>query len=475
MSNLLNNLPNFAIEEQTILKEQLENVVKEISSIFNPEQIEKLAVETNFVRHESKLTGLLFLSLFVFGVSMYGNPTLEQLIGLLNTYVKELTLSRPGLHQRINAQAVAFFEKLLSLAIERTIPDRLKINLPAQFAGIQIWDSTSFQLPDALAPFFTGKGGSASRAGAKIQFRYDFNRHKWGYAIQSATEADNSMADNIVALTQPGDLLLQDLGYFNVEIFASLHSKDAYYLSRCKHDVNIYQQNEDGSFSCENLVTLLQRYQFIGYLELPVFLRSKHNVFTPTRLIIERLPEQAVNQRLRKLNKEARSRGKQLSADAIFLAHFNFYVTNASSDLLPASCCRFLYSIRWQIELIFKAWKSHLQVHKIHVKHRPERVKVTILGKLIFITITAQMICLATAFLWHISQLEISYYRALRHLQTAAERWFSFVIQSNFRSIFALLVEALAFIQKRSFKIPQHNRLYPLEKLQLFGDLLLTT
>ncbi len=89
MSNLINNLPNFPIEEQTILKEQLENVVKEVSSIFNPGQIEQLAVETNFVRHESKLTGLLFLSVFVFGASSYGNPTLEQLIGLLDTYVKD--------------------------------------------------------------------------------------------------------------------------------------------------------------------------------------------------------------------------------------------------------------------------------------------------------------------------------------------------------------------------------------------------
>ncbi len=475
MSILINNLPNFSLEEQTILKEQLENIVKESSSIFNAEQIEELAVETNFVRHESKLTGLLFLSVFVFGGSLYGNPTLEQLIGLLNTYVQELNLSRPGLHQRINAQAVAFFEKVLSLAIDRTIPDRLKINLPAQFAGIQIWDSTSFQLPPALAVFFVGKGGSASPAGAKIQFCYDFNRHKWGYAVQSATEADNSMKVEMVARAQPGDLVLFDLGYFNVETFAALHDKDAYYLSRLKHDAKIYQQDETGAFYGEDLPTLLRHQQFEARLELAVFIHSKHNVFTPTRLIIERLPEQAINQRLRKLHKEAHSRGRQLSAETIFLAGFNFYVTNAPADLLPASCCRFLYGIRWQVELVFKAWKSHLQIHKIHVKHRPERVKVTILGKLIFITITAQMIRLDTAFLWYISQREISYYRALRHFQTAAERWFSFVIRSDFRSIFALLVEALAFIQKRSFKIPQHDRIYPLEMLQIFGDLVLTT
>lgn len=405
---------------------------------------------------------------------MYGNPTLEQLVGLINIYVKGITLSRPGLHKRITEQAVAFFEKMLSLAVERIIPTQLKINLPAQFAGIQIWDSTAFQLPPALAPFFVGKGGSASPAGVKIQFCYDLNRHQWRYVVQSANEADNSIQPLIVACTQAGDLLLQDLGYFNVETFASLQGKSAYYLSRLKHDANIYQLDNTGSFHAEALPTLLRHYHFEDRLELAVFIRSKHNVFTPTRLIVERLPEQAVNERLRKLHKEAHSRGRQLSADVVFLAHFNFYVTNAQSALLPASCCRFLYGIRWQIELIFKAWKSHLQIHKIHVKRRQARVKVTIWSKFIFITLTAQLIRSDTAFLWLTSQLEISYYRALRHFQTIAEQWFSFAIRSDFRAIFALLVDALAFIQRCSFKIPQHDRVYPLEKLQLFGDLVLT-
>ena len=468
------NVPNLPIEDQGILKERLETFIKDLSNFFNKEKIEEIAKETNFVERESKVTGLLFLSILVFGTSMYGNPTLEQLIGLLNVYVKEIDLSRPGLHQRINDEAVAFFERVLSLAVNRSIPDQLKINVPAQFPGIQIWDSTAFQLPPGLAPFFVGKGGSASPAGAKLQFCYDLNRHQWSYVLQSATEADNSMADAIVARAQPGDLVLNDLGYFNVETFAALHEKGAYYLSRLKHDVNIYQQDETRAFRYyEDLPTLLRHQQIETRVELAVLIRSKHNVFTPTRLIIERLPAQAVNERLRKLHQEARSRGRQLSDEAILLAGFNFYVTNAPGNLLPASCCRFLYGIRWQVELVFKTWKSHFQIHKIHVKHRPQRVKVTIWGKLIFITLTAQAIRLTTAFLWLTSQLEVSYYRAARHFQTVAERWFARICSGE-DTIFAVLQDAVAFIQQHSFKIPQSDRMYPLEMLQVFGDLILT-
>ena len=118
------------------------------------------------------------------------------------------------------------------------------------------------------------------------------------------------MAEAIVARAQLGDLVLNDLGYFNVEIFAALHEKGAYYLSRLKHDVNIYQQDETRAFRYyEDLPTLLRHQQIETRVELAVLIRSKHNVFTPTRLIIERLPAQAVNERLRKLHQEARSRG----------------------------------------------------------------------------------------------------------------------------------------------------------------------
>jgi hypothetical protein len=485
------NIPNGQIEDQKILKEQLEGFIKKISNFFEQEHIEQVAKETDFVERESKLTGLLFLSLFVFGVSMYGNPTLEQLIGLLNTYVKDISLSRSGLHQRINEKAVAFFEQILHCATNHAIPEWLKIDLSAQFGHIHIWDSTSFQLPSALAEFFPGKGGSASPAGAKIQFAYELNDERWFYEVQAATEADTAIGEQIVARAQPGDLVLQDLGYFNVETFAALYQKGAYYLSRLKRDVNVYlpdtdteffgedlatflEQYTDGNYCAQDLVSLLHDQSFKTFFEVTVFLRSKHNVFTPARLMVEKLPAQAVAQRLRKLHQKAQSRGKQLSKEAIFLASFNFYVTNAPSDLLPASCCRFLYGIRWQVELVFKSWKSHLHIDKIQVKHRVERVKATILAKLIFITLTARTTIVAMVFLWRISQLEISYFRALRHFQTIAQRWFSFATCSDSCSIFALLQDALAFIQRRSFKIPQHDRLYPLEMLQVFGDLVLT-
>lgn len=469
------NIANISLEDQRILKEQLERTIKAIGQFFSADRIEQVARETKFVERESKLTGLLFISIFVFGVSIYGNPTLEQLLGLLATHLENCNLTRSGLHQRITAQAITFFERILADALAYTIPDRLALKLPTQFTGIKIWDSTTFQLPQALATAFPGQGGSASPAGAKIQFGYDFTHHHWWYALHAATANDHSVQSEIVARAQAGNLILHDLGYTDVTMFAALTAKGAYYLSRIKQNTNIYQQDGTGALVAESLPTLLRRHLFTERMELDVWLRSQHDTFTATRLIVERLPDSVLNQRLRKLHREARSRNRQLTADTIFLASFNFYVTNAQSALLPAACCHWLYSLRWQIELVFKSWKQHLQIHQVRVKHRPERVQVTVFGKLIFVTLSAHLIRPATTWLWLTSRLEISYYRALRHIQTIAERWLELVLRSNFDEIFSVLTNAISFIQQHSFKISQHDRIYPLEKLQLFEELVVTS
>jgi hypothetical protein len=112
--------PN-ALELQT----EIAQFTQKVSRFFNERFIEELARGSGFVERESKLTGHLFLSVFTFGMSIYGTPSLTDLVGLLNLVVPQLDLTRQGLHERINEEAVAFFEKTLSFAINLELPERL--------------------------------------------------------------------------------------------------------------------------------------------------------------------------------------------------------------------------------------------------------------------------------------------------------------------------------------------------------------
>src|SRR5512136_1617690 len=120
------------------LKAKIDGFIKQVSRFFNEETARAKAQESGFVQRESKLTGHLFLTVFTFGMSLYGTPTLTQLVGLLNLVEPELEMSREGLHQRLTEQAVQFFEAMLALVIELEVPGGLELTVLAAFKRILI-------------------------------------------------------------------------------------------------------------------------------------------------------------------------------------------------------------------------------------------------------------------------------------------------------------------------------------------------
>ena len=129
-------------QETAISREVLDKLIKDINSFFENDNIEKAARETRFVQRESKLTGHLFLIVFVFAMSVFETPTLEQLIGLLNLVEPELEITREGFHQRINDYAVKFFEFLLAQAININIK-HVELDLLEQFNRVILLDSAT--------------------------------------------------------------------------------------------------------------------------------------------------------------------------------------------------------------------------------------------------------------------------------------------------------------------------------------------
>ncbi|MCC3688901.1 transposase [Bacillus cereus] len=54
-----------------------------------------------------------------------------------------------------------------------------------------------------------------------------------------------------------------------------------------------------------------------------------------------------------------KGRGKQLNA-------VNFYIIKIPLEHLPKEQVYDLYSLRWQMEFIFKTWKSFFRIHQCH-------------------------------------------------------------------------------------------------------------
>jgi hypothetical protein len=102
----------------------------------------------------------------------------------------------------------------------------------------------------------------------------------------------------------------------------------------------------------------------------------------PVRIVaLVPTPEQAARLREKK-SKEARDKGRKLSAEALYLAGFLLIVTTLPAPLWPAKQLIELYRCRWQIEVLFKRIKQVLARHQLPCK-KPETAQAMIFALLI--------------------------------------------------------------------------------------------
>ena len=66
---------------------------------------------------------------------------------------------------------------------------------------------------------------------------------------------------------------------------------------------------------------------------------------------------------MRKTLKIHKKKGYQTSEEYKFMSRFNLFITNVPKETLPDEVVSVLYRMRWQIELIFKIWKSIFGIH----------------------------------------------------------------------------------------------------------------
>ena len=105
---------------------------------------------------------------------------------------------------------------------------------------------------------------------------------------------------------------------------------------------NICKNDKLYSFMTKNRIERLEMQVFIGSTE-------KEQV----TLVIELVPEQIYQERLHRKEKEEKKKGRKTRDKTKFLLHFNLFVTNVDSEILPREKVLPLYRFRWQVERVY--------------------------------------------------------------------------------------------------------------------------
>lgn len=404
------------------------DVVEKVTEFFATDQIEASARQTGFVRRTSKITGKIFLALLTVGAWSTPKTSLAQLAAKGAHLPTPVDLSPEALHQRMTRRAVAFLRAMLQRAFaklhtEDTVCDA---ELFAPFTAVHIADSTGFELPPSLKDLFPGSGGGASTAGAKIQLVWEYLSHSFAHlALVAGTTPDNTYIDTVVKLAQRGALFLFDLGYFKVQALALIVRADAYFLTRLNHQTALYEA-VGGRLRRVELAHVLKREPG-PVLENALFLGTRERV--TVRLIAARVPEAVVNERRRKARANAKKRGYTPSQAHLTLMAWNLFITNVPGTVwTPVTVCK-AYALRWQVELVFKSWKSYLHLAALPTKTQ-EPTLCYLYGRLLLIVLTYALCPALRASLWANRRRELSLLKLVRHLQAVADGWLQRLFES---------------------------------------------
>src|SRR5262249_2742602 len=99
------------------------------------------------------------------------------------------------------------------------------------------------------------------------------------------------------------------------------------------------------------------RRQPTNLVDVPILLGAAERL--ACRLIAVRVPEEVANRRRQQARHKARDHGRTPAAEDLELLGWSLVVTHSTAAELTWKAVVVLYRARWQIELLFKLWKSH--------------------------------------------------------------------------------------------------------------------
>jgi Transposase DDE domain len=396
-------------------------LLKQFEVLFQDELLEKLARESRFIeRSTSKLSGWMFLELHLLMTSSGKEFSLNQMCQELEER-HGVALTKQSLDERFNTFAVKFIHQCFAYVLTQVLDFKQNGVSHPHFKRVILTDSTSFQLPAHLAAFYRSNGGSTTGASIKIHQRYELlNGSVLQLEIRDGKENDAALLQTVDYSQAREELHLLDLGYFKLAHLQTLDQAGGFFISRYKTGTNVFVKDEAHQFKKLDWHLWFEQLQagqasclsevYLGEEKLKV------------RLLAEKLEEEAAQKRLTKISrKEANQSSKskyhyQNSELKKLLAGYNIFITNTTEEQLSPAQISLYYKLRWQIELLFKIWKSIIEIDKVG-KMSIFRFECYLYSRLIAILLSSHLHSMFKACLEAGEDFELSEWKVIKYLK----------------------------------------------------------
>jgi hypothetical protein len=317
--------------------------------------IEQLARETRFAQRRARVassTSVLWALLLAVGgqLTRYISDVLRTLNAREGTTLRYKPfwnrLARPG----FPAFTKALFQQLCCSLTTRVL-ERQAGGVASRFSDILVDDGSSFAVADGLDDVFPGRFTKIKPAAIELHGHMSLLTGNMKHVtLAPDKEAERQFvpaADELPA----NSLTLRDRGYIDTRYFAALEDRKtpAYLICRSRNDINpVIVDVLEGlprrgarKWKGKRLHQLAVK-KLRQDLELLVEFTLPRKRLLRLRLIIRYIPEKH---------------------------SWTWLLTNVPDDI-DANAIGTLYRLRWQIELVFKDWKSDANLHAFQSEQR---------------------------------------------------------------------------------------------------------
>ena len=362
-------------------------LVSRLFKLFIPSNIEKIAKASGFMKRHSKLLPETFAKVMTLGLLDSKNITEEVLVTKCAMVQNEVSLTKQAIGSRIQ-NSIPFLKELLKSAFSIIYDNALgthSSSLLKFFSDVKILDATTISLPDKVADDYTGMGGRNAKASLKIQALYSVISNSMTYFdITSGVVHDTTALPNIIETLSEKELFMADLGYFDTNQLRKIGEK-SFFVSRIKTNTKVFDAVSEKHSIYKHINTTKLLKSSTDYIDKEVYIGTDSSNKLNVRLVGTKLPDSVAHKRIQKAI--ANNGGNSISDEKREILHWNLMITNISKDTLNTRIIAQLYRIRWQIELLFKVFKSTFSIDKLHVS-KTKYVEAILYGRLVGILLT---------------------------------------------------------------------------------------
>lgn len=371
-------------------------ISKALQTLFG-KPTDDLARETGFIQREVKVSGSNFAKTLVFG--FLDNPKMSYREMSQAGVLSGLQITSQGWEQKFSVNSAKFMQAVLGQALQQLVRGSasMEVELLNRFERIHIQDGSVIGLPDECGEIWQGvrpqekKGCSAVRLHVSLEYK---SGQVSGPVLANGREHDQKSPFFLQTL-KPGELRITDLGFFKLDQLEKDAQAGGFWIIRHKHDVIVYKNGQELA-----LLPFLQK-QRNQRIDIQVQLGKNHRI--PCRLIAIKVDEQTAAQRIRKLRQYASKQNVTLTRERLQLAHWTILLTNAPPERLALLEVYALLRLRWQIELLFRLWKTYSLIDESQSEN-PWRILTEMYAKLIAVLIQHWMLI---ASVWHIPDISM--------------------------------------------------------------------